>query len=656
MADLEDNVQDIDGVKISELEQAGQVDNDNDYLVISQYSDIYPDDYKSFKIHPNQLASQGVTYTAGDHIAISSSHVISATYENATTSADGLMSSTDKTKLDNVKDYTAGDNITISANNEISATDTKYSAGTNIQINDENVISATDTTYTAGDNVQISAGNVISATDTVYTLPVATDSVLGGVKQGTNVSIEADGTLSATDTTYTAGDNINISAQNVISATDTTYTAGTNVQINGNVISATDTVYTLPPATTSTLGGVIVGSGLSVSSDGTLSTTGGGGGSATLAGLDDVDISSPTEGQVLKYDSTNSEWINGTVSNVSSLDDLTNVTITTPTDGQVLKYDASSQEWINGTGGGTGSYALDDLTDVSVSTPTGGQSLVYDDTNNEWVNGAIEYSDVANTPTLATVATSGNYNDLSNTPTLATVATSGSYNDLSNTPAIPDELTELLDTSITSPANGDVLKYDSASSKWVNGQGGGGGASALDDLTDVNITTPTEGDTLVYDSTNSKWVNGAGGGGSAKQTAVTQAQYDALVQAGTVDPTMEYFITDGIPSSVEYYHIYSTDEKVVGTWIDGSTIYEKTLTVDNLSGNVNAWTNFAQLADVDKVINYDGRAVLNDGTQVTLGYYVMLSYLNGDLRYFCKEIVVFTFSLRLTVRYTKATS
>ena len=556
MADLEDNIQDIDGVKISELEQAGQVDNDNDYLVISQYSDVYPDDYKSFKIHPNQLASQGVTYTAGDHIAISSNHVISATYENATTSADGLMSSTDKAKLDDVKEYTAGTNIQISEDGKISATDTTYVAGDNIQITG-NTISATDTTYEAGTNIQIN-GNIISATDTVYTLPVATDTVLGGVKQGTNVSIDADGTLSATDTTYSAGTNIDIT-NNVISAsvpiaTDTTLGGvkeGARVTIGADgTISADDMTYTLPPATENTLGGVKVGSGLSVASDGTLSTTGGSGGSTTLAGLEDVDITSPAEGQVLKYDRTNNEWINGTVSNVSSLDDLTNVTITTPTEGQVLKYDADNQQWINGTGGGTGSYALDDLTDVSVSTPTGGQSLVYDDTNNEWVNGTVDYSDVANKPTLATVATSGSYNDLLNTPTLATVATTGNFNDLSNIPAIPDELTKLLDTSITSPAEGDVLKYDSASSKWVNGQGGSGGASALDDLTDVDITTPTDGQTLVYDGTNSKWVNGAGGGGSAKQTAVTQAEYSALVQAGTVDPTMEYFITDGIPYQV----------------------------------------------------------------------------------------------------------
>lgn len=61
-----------------------------------------------------------------------------------------------------------------------------------------------------------------------------------------------------------------------------TLTAGANVQIENNVISATDTVYTLPPATTSALGGVKVGEGLSVEADGTLSASGGGGGSATL--------------------------------------------------------------------------------------------------------------------------------------------------------------------------------------------------------------------------------------------------------------------------------------------------------------------------------------------------------------------------------------
>ena len=80
-----------------------------------------------------------------------------------------------------------------------------------------------------------------------------------------------------------------------------------------------------------------------------------------------------------------------------------------------------------------------------------------------------------------------------------------------------------------------------------NKNGGGGGASAMSDLTDVNITSPSEGETLIYDSASEKWVNGQGGG---KQIALTQAEYDTLVQAGTVDPTVEYFITDGIPASI----------------------------------------------------------------------------------------------------------
>jgi hypothetical protein len=57
-----------------------------------------------------------------------------------------------------------------------------------------------------------------------YTLPVATSSVLGGVKQGSNITIGGDGTISATAT------------------------------------------YTLPTASATTLGGVMVGSGLAINS------------------------------------------------------------------------------------------------------------------------------------------------------------------------------------------------------------------------------------------------------------------------------------------------------------------------------------------------------------------------------------------------------
>lgn len=43
----------------------------------------------------------------------------------------------------------------------------------------------------------------------------------------------------------------------------------------------------------------------------------------------------------------------------------------------------------------------------------------------------------------------------------------------------------------------------------------GGGASAIDDLADVTISNPAEGQVLTYDATNDVWVNASGGGGTA---------------------------------------------------------------------------------------------------------------------------------------------
>ena len=50
-----------------------------------------------------------------------------------------------------------------------------------------------------------------------------------------------------------------------------TLTAGANITILGNTISAANTIYSLPAATTSTLGGVVVGTNLSIDANGVLS-------------------------------------------------------------------------------------------------------------------------------------------------------------------------------------------------------------------------------------------------------------------------------------------------------------------------------------------------------------------------------------------------
>jgi len=554
---MADNDFELETLRISELPQVDTVDKETDVLVVSRKSTANVDDYRSYKVTPEKLLEDvGIAYTAGDNISISSSNVISASYPDVTTSTNGLMLAEDKVKLngiaDNANNYSLpvatdqvlggvkqGSNVTIDANGVISAqTGPTYTAGTNVQISDQNVISATDTTYSVA--TQSDAG-LMSASDKTkldgiatgannYVLPEATAQVLGGVKQGTNVSIAADGTISATDTTYTDATQ---SDAGLMSATDKTKLDGIDNNANN---------YTLPAATSSTLGGVIVGSGISVAADGTISVSGGGGGGASaLTDLSDVDLNAPQNGQTLIYDSANSVWVNGNGGGgASSLSGLTDVTISgTPTNGQVLTYDTNSSQWVNDDIPTPAAPALGGLSDVTISSASNGQVLKY--SNGDWVN------DNEAVPTLDNL-TNVSISSLANDQILKYDSANQVWKNANETTPTTPSLDDLTNVTITSATADQVLKYDG--SDWVNASVPAG-ATDLDDLTDVDITTPSEGDTLIYDSTNSKWVNGAGGGGgSAKQTAVTQAQYNALVQAGTVDPTMEYFITDGIPAQV----------------------------------------------------------------------------------------------------------
>ena len=95
-----------------------------------------------------------------------------------------------------------------------------------------------------------------------------------------------------------------------------------------------------------------------------------------LSELEDVDLDSISDEQLIGYNLTTGKWENKSV------------------DASTLKYDANST-----------------------------------------IKNKID--EKANTADLATVATSGDYDDLSNKPNLAEVATSGDYDDLTNKPSIP---------------------------------------------------------------------------------------------------------------------------------------------------------------------------------------------------------------------------
>lgn len=98
-------------------------------------------------------------------------------------------------------------------------------------------------------------------------------------------------------------------------------------------------------------------------------------------------------------------------------------------------------------------------------------------------------------------------------------------------------LGQLSDVTITSAtlSNGQILKYDSSSQLWINTTPD---LSLMSDVT-ISSVSLSNGQFLVYDSTSSKWVNK-----EVIHAPITQAQYDALVSGGTVDPNVYYPITD----------------------------------------------------------------------------------------------------------------
>lgn len=111
-------------------------------------------------------------------------------------------------------------------------------------------------------------------------------------------------------------------------------------------------------------------------------------------------------------------------------------------------------------------------------------------------------------------------------------------------------------------------QYDSSNAvdptlgKWREFEGGGGGGHTIEDADGITLTQRDilkfgEGFAVSDDSTNEKTV----------------------VNLNPMPDTDMSDVLDPLPSIPTRYHKYSTTEQVVGEWIDGRPIYEKTVEV-----------------------------------------------------------------------------
>jgi hypothetical protein len=124
--------------------------------------------------------------------------------------------------------------------------------------------------------------------------PIATDEILGVVKQGAGIFIDEDGTISVDVTSLPSG------------APASGDTAGT-VIIGDNINVDQDGRISIPLATTATAGVVKVGSNVSISGDGTISVATGAGINRVID-IPDVYSVNLAEGQTLVYNAAANRW------------------------------------------------------------------------------------------------------------------------------------------------------------------------------------------------------------------------------------------------------------------------------------------------------------------------------------------------------------
>lgn len=171
----------------------------------------------------------------------------------------------------------------------------------------------------------------------------------------------------------------------------------------------------------------------------------------------------------------------------AGLDQFDSVLFTSLADVDIMMYDNASSDWINVPPAGH--------KQVWYGTGSTGEVITWDGTT--WNPGQLAYGDLTGRPVLGTVATTNAYSDLNGLPVLGTAATTNNYPDLSQLPTFVQGTNVTIQTATNS--NGGT-QYTIASS--------GTGATSLAGLSDVLIPSPANGEVLNYNSSTSQWNSG----------------------------------------------------------------------------------------------------------------------------------------------------
>lgn len=204
-------------------------------------------------------------------------------------------------------------------------------------------------------------------------------------------------------------------------------------------------------------------------------------------------------------------------------------------------------------------------------------------------------------------------------------------------------------------------------------------ASLLIDITSLSVgaLVAIKGILFASDTTTQLVIDEDSAGGvqftGANQHAITIGRNSASSYGNTptVYVTLRYTKTTDqagsgtwTPQGVPAQH-YSTNEHIVGTWIDGSTLYEKTVSVSGLTLSDNATTDITitdYISDFGYAISLETVCVAQNQQYLTLPYYVGGQYVIEAFFNGATTLSVYrnggqiTVDMYFTIRYTKSTT
>lgn len=348
-------------------------------------------------------------------------------------------------------------------------------------------------------------------------------------------------------------------------------------------------------------------------------------------------------------------------SSVSALEDLTDVDITNPAANDTIKWNPITLKWENGAGGGTG-----DVADVYVN----GQSVL--DTNKiAQITNYVELTQAEYNALPATKLTDNVLYCIKDQSTADTTVAPIIYSDEEREVGVWRDGKPLYQKTIYS-AGGSIGTIDIAHGisnidKVIFVEGTVHDHYG-DDTTDYTLPRiPSDGAYIGIAGINktnvSVFVNGAFGSSRVINFYITIRYTKTTDQPGSGKYA---------PSGVPAVH-YSENEQVVGTWIDGSTLYEKTIsgTITITSQN-RTWYELISASDITNVLKVNKIWVANgsylidpqDGTVYNVpsstgagaAFVAAMKVDDGSFKAVLVNVSPGSAEYSITIQYTKTTS